>query len=216
MHISPWQHSTTLCPAVSGVKLPLVVGLHRLSRALTSRVTTGLAGCYFFTDHRGPRTHLLATCRRHGGAVKGRHRRRAQRASPSTAPAASGICVRPRAPKRGRPPSMTVGTRACTMRASVGAGEETVRAPPVGPCPWSLSLVIPAIVVPSFVAATARRSCAPRAPLPRENAHAPPPLARRVHTLRSAQPDSGSARTARGNWVIAAGNQRVAAQDCAR
>jgi hypothetical protein len=80
---------------------------------------------------------------------------------PSTAPAASGILCASTDPKRGRPPSTNVGTRACTMPASVGAGEEPSARHRVGP--WSP--VMPAILVPSFVGGDRRgRSMAPSQP----------------------------------------------------
>jgi len=64
-------------------------------------VTTGQDGDHFHRDHRGPRTHLLATRRRSAGAVKGRRRRRAQRARPRRHRRPLASCVRAQTPSGG-------------------------------------------------------------------------------------------------------------------
>jgi hypothetical protein len=60
------------------------------SRASSWCVATGPGGDHFYRDHRGPRPHLLATCRRSTGAVKGTQAPSAA-SSPSKAPAACDI-----------------------------------------------------------------------------------------------------------------------------
>jgi hypothetical protein len=152
--------------------------LHEPSHDVSPPATEGTTSTGITGDHR---THLLAIRRRPAGAVKGRRRRRAQRACPRRHPAASGILCSSTGPKRGRPPSTNAGRAVCPIQASVGAGEEPLPLHRVGP--WYP--VVPVELVPTLTGGDTRRAedhrCASRSAWKTRPAHetrmkvSPPP-----------------------------------------
>jgi hypothetical protein len=122
-------------PDRAAVRGPRVLDVRRVR---SQPVATGHEGDHFHRDHRGPRAHLLATCRRSAGTVKGRRRRRAQRACPRRHRRPLASCARAQA-REGESTVDERGTRRVPHPSVSGRRRGTARPQVARPQWWDAS-----------------------------------------------------------------------------